>query len=158
MRMESALFREEVLRSKPLQQAVYQYTHALIGQIAQSAVCKQFHSVQARLARYLMMTGDCAGSGEIRLTHEFLASALGLQRSSVTIAAGALEKRKLIKCGRGKITILDRKNLSAACCECYQIIKRLYDDSAHAQRLGLTRPSAPAASPRRRGSTGSTSA
>jgi Mn-dependent DtxR family transcriptional regulator len=56
---------------------------------------------------------------------------LGVQRASVTIAAGALEKRKLIKCGRGKITILDRKRLSAASCECYQIIKRMYDDSAH---------------------------
>jgi CRP-like cAMP-binding protein len=131
MRMESALFRKEVLRSKPLQQAVHRYTHALIGQIAQSAACKQFHSVQARLARYLMMTGDCARSSEFRLTHEFLARMLGVQRASVTIAAGALEKRKLIKCGRGKITILDRKRLSAASCECYQIIKRMYDDSAH---------------------------
>jgi CRP-like cAMP-binding protein len=132
MRMESACFRIEVLRDKPLRQAVYRYKHALIGQIAQSAACKQFHSLQARLARYLLMTGDCARSSEILLTHEFLARMLSVRRVGVTKAAGALQKRKMIKYARGKITILDRKRLSAASCECYQIIKRLYDDSAYA--------------------------
>jgi CRP-like cAMP-binding protein len=129
MRMESTPFRKEVLQSKPLQQALYRYKHALIGQIAQSAACNQFHSLQARLARYLLMTGDCARSREIRLTHEFLARMLGVRRVGVTNAASALEKRKLIKCGRGKIAILDRKRLSAASCECYQIIRRIYDSA-----------------------------
>ena len=132
MRMESAFFRKEILRSKPLQQSLYRYKHALIGQIAQSAACKQFHSVQARLARYLLMTGDCARSREILLTHDFLARMLGVRRVGVTKAAGALQKRKMIKYARGKITILDRKRLGAASCECYQIVKRLYDASAYA--------------------------
>ncbi len=133
MRMKSSLFRKEIRGSKPLQQAVYRFKHALIGQIAQSAACKQFHSVKARLARYLLMTGDRARSKEFRLTHEFLARMLGVRRAGVTIAAGALEKRKLIKCGRGRITILDRQRLGAASCECYQIIKRIYDDSPRAK-------------------------
>jgi CRP-like cAMP-binding protein len=127
MRMESALFRKEVLRSKPLQRALYRYKHALVGQIAQSAACKHFHSVQERFARYLLMISDCARSMEIRLTHEFLAHMLGVRRVGITTAAGALQKRKLIKCGRGKITILDRKRLSTASCECYQVIKRMHD-------------------------------
>jgi hypothetical protein len=77
------------------------------------------------------MTGDCARSREIILTHEFLARMLGVQRVAITIAASALQKRKLIKYMHGKITILDRKRLSAVSCECYQIIKRIYDDSVH---------------------------
>lgn len=126
MRMKSALFRKEFLQSKPLQQALYRYNHALTGQIAQSAACIQFHPVQARLARYLLMTADRARSREIRLTHEFLADMLGVWRVGVTNAAGDLQKRKLIKYGWGKITILDRKRLSAASCKCYRIIKRIY--------------------------------
>ncbi len=133
MRMESALFRKEVLQSKPLRQALYRYNNALVGQIGQSAVCHQIHPVQARLARYLLMTGDCARSEEVRLTQEFLARMLGTRRVSVTRAANALQKRKLIKYFRGTITILDRKRLSAASCECYQIIKRMHD-STYADR------------------------
>jgi CRP-like cAMP-binding protein len=128
MRMESVLFRKTILHSKPLQKVLYRYKHALIGQIAQSAACKQFHSVKERVARYLLMTGDCTRSSEIRLTQDFLAHVLGVRRGSVTTAAGVLQKSKLIKYARGKITILDRERLIATSCECYQIIKRIHDD------------------------------
>ena len=126
IRMESALFRAEVLRSQPLQQALFQFKHALTGQIAQSAACKQFHSVQARLARYLLMTGDRARSIEFCLTQEFIADMLGVRRPSITIAGNSLRRRALIKTGRGRITILDQKRLGAASCECYQAIKGMY--------------------------------
>jgi len=126
MRMESAPLRRAIFQSMPLRQALYRYKHALVGQIGQLAACNQFHPVQARLARYLLMTADHANLTEIRLTQEFLASMLGVERSAVTHASGALEKDGLIKCGRGKMTILDRKRLGAASCECYQIIKRIY--------------------------------
>lgn len=129
MRMESGAFRNEILQSKPLQQALYRYEHALLGQIAQSLACNQFHSVQERLARYLLMTGDRAKSRDLRITQQFLAEMLGVLRPSVTIAAGKLEKRKLIHCGRGNITILHRSRLSAASCECYQTIKRIFDSA-----------------------------
>jgi CRP-like cAMP-binding protein len=131
MRMESALFRKQCLQSEPLRQALFRYKHALIGQIAQSAVCNRFHSLQARLTRYLLMTADCARSNEIRLTHEFMARMLGVRRVGVTDAASDLQRHKLIQCGRGKITILDRKRLSASSCECYNIIKHI-NDSAYA--------------------------
>jgi CRP-like cAMP-binding protein len=129
MRMEAAAFREEIARSKPLQKVLFRYQHALTGQIAQSAVCNQFHSGEARLARYLLMTADCARSREIRLTHAFLAHMLGVRRAGITLAASALQERGLITYRRGKITILDRKRLSAASCECYRIIKRIYDSA-----------------------------
>ena len=137
LRMESALFRKECLQSKPLRQALYRYKHALVSQIAQSVVCSYFHSVHERLARYLLMATNCARSREIRLTQEFMARMLGVRRVSVNSAARDLQKRKLIKCERGEITILDRKRLTAASCECYKIIKRT-NDSAYS----TARPSA----------------
>ena len=129
MRMESALFRKEVLQSKPLQQTLFRYKHALIGQISQSAACIQFHSVQGRVARYLLMTSDCAGSREIHLTHEFLAHMLGVRRVGVSEASFALKKRKLVDYNRGRMTILDRRRLSAASCQCYRIIKQIYESA-----------------------------
>lgn len=133
LRMRAALFRKEFLQSKPLQQALYRYEHALTGQIAQSAACNRFHTLQARLARTLLMTVDRARSMVVRVKHEFLARLLGVRRVSVTHAAGALQKRKLIKYRRGEITILDRNRLGAASCECYQIIRRIYN-SVYADR------------------------
>ena len=144
MRMKSSAFRKEFLQSKSLQQAVHGYKHALTGQFAQSVACNQFHSLRARFARYLLMTADRARSREIRLTHEFLSRMLGVQRPGVTTAAGDLEKRRLIQCGRGKITILDRRRLSASSCACYRIINRLYKkarmrmaDSARQRKGGM---------------------
>lgn len=129
MRMESAHLCNEILQSKPLQRALYRYQHALMGQIAQTAACNQFHSVQARLARYLLMTADRARSREFGLTHDFLARMLGVRRVGITNAASALRKRKLIEYSRGTITILDRKRLGKSACECYQIVKRIYDSA-----------------------------
>ena len=138
MRMESALFRKEILHGKALQQILFRFKHALVGQIAQTAVCKQFHSVQARVVSYLLMTRDRARSNEFRLTQAFLAGMLGVRRSSVTLAASILQKRALIKQSRGEITILDQKGLSAASCECYRIIKRIYASVHTDGQVGAT--------------------
>jgi CRP-like cAMP-binding protein len=127
MRMESALLQKEVLASGPLQHALFRFKHALVAQIERSAACKQFHSIQARLVRYLLMTSERARSNEIHLTQEFVAEMLGVRRISVGKECSALQKRALIRYSRGKITILDRKHLGAASCECYQIINRIYD-------------------------------
>ncbi len=133
MRMRADLFHKELLQSQTLRHSLYRFKHALVGQISRTVVCCAFHSVEARLARYLLMTADRAGPGEIRLMQKFLADMLGVRRVGVTRAAGDLQKRKLIDCGRGKITILDRKRLAEASCECYQLIKRMYD-GAYAER------------------------
>ena len=128
MRMESGPFRRAFRQSMPLQQALYRYKHALVGQIGQLAACARFHPAQARLARYLLTTADHTNSAEIRLTQDYLASMLGVLRPAVTRAVSVLEEGGLIGCARGKLTILNRKRLGAASCECYQIIKRISMD------------------------------
>jgi CRP-like cAMP-binding protein len=122
MRMESERFRREIRRSPQLQQGVNRYANALMAQVSQTAACNRFHVIGARLARWLLMTRDRVGSGEFRLTHEFLAHMLGVRRVGVTQAARTLQARKLIDYSRGNIRILDHKGLEAAACECYSLV------------------------------------
>jgi CRP-like cAMP-binding protein len=127
MRMPAAHFLKEFRVSLPLQREVYRYTHTLMAQISQTAACNRFHVVEARLARWLLMTHDRVKSDQFRMTHEFLGHMLGVQRVAVTNAAHALQKRKLIRYTRGNITVLDRKSLEAAACKCYQVVKDMHD-------------------------------
>ena len=127
MRMEAGRFQLEFQQSASLQRELYRYTHQLMAQFTQTAACNRFHVVEARLARWLLMTRDRVRSDQFHLTHEFLADMLGVQRVGVTNAASALRKRKLIEYRRGNITILDRKGLNAASCSCYRIVKNLFD-------------------------------
>jgi len=127
LRMKSARFLKEFRDSPPLQRVLYRYSYLLNAQVAQTAACNRFHMVPARLARWLLMTRDRVLSDQFRLTHGFLADMLGVQRSAVTLAAGALQRRKLIDYSRGNIRILDRKGLRAVACECYQVIKDMFD-------------------------------
>lgn len=129
LRTNAGLLRKLMQKSKALEQTLYHYKHALIGQVAQFAVCNKFHGVQARLARYLLMTSDRTRSVGFRITQTCLADIQGVRRSGITHAAGALRKRGLIDYSRGKITILDRMRLRAASCPCYQINKRIYDSA-----------------------------
>ena len=126
MRMKSARFLKELRQNLPLQQALYSYTHTLMAQVAQTAACNRFHVVQARLARWLLMTRDRVQSNDIHLTQEFLAHMLGVQRVGVTRAAGQLQKRKLIEYSRGKIRIVDQRGLEAASCSCYEIVGTIH--------------------------------
>jgi CRP-like cAMP-binding protein/PAS domain-containing protein len=123
VRMKSARFLKEFRRSPALQRAVLRFTDALMLQAAQTAACNRFHMVEARLARWLLMTRERAGSGVLRLTHEFLADMLGVRRVSVTSAAGALQRRRLIRYQRGVITIVDQQGLEAAACSCYRRVR-----------------------------------
>jgi len=123
MRMESSAFRRAFSHSAHLQRELRRYTHVLMAQITQTAACNRFHVVEARLARWLLMTRDRVQSGQFRLTQEFLAHMLGVRRVGVTKAAGALQRRKLIRYSRGTIHILDHAGLEAAACSCYEIVK-----------------------------------
>jgi CRP-like cAMP-binding protein len=123
MRMKSARFSQEIRKSPQLQQEVGRYTRALMAQITQTAACNRFHVVEARLARWLLMTRDRVRSDEFRLTHEFLGHMLGVRRVGVTTAARTLQKRKLIAYSRGKIRILDRGRLERAACSCYALVR-----------------------------------
>lgn len=110
-----------------LQELLHKSVHALFTQIAQSGVCSQFHSVDARLARWLLMSHDRVGSRDLRATQESIARMLGVRRSGVTAAASAFQKQNMIDYRRGRIEILDLRKLRAASCSCYGIIKRQYD-------------------------------
>ena len=129
LRMKSARFLQEFQRSPAIQREIYLYTHALMAQVTQTAACNRFHVVEARLARWLLMTRDRVRSNEFRLTQEFLAHMLGVRRVGVTKAASALQRRKLISYSRGDIRILNLKNLEAAACPCYEIVKDMHDNS-----------------------------
>jgi CRP-like cAMP-binding protein len=125
-RMEVMSFRRQLALSKSLQKQLKRYLFVLIGQLAQSSACTRFHVVEARLARWLLMTQDRAHSAQFHLTHEFLASMLGVRRVGVTNAAVALQRKKLIAYHRGNITVLDRRGLEAAACACYALDQASY--------------------------------
>ena len=144
MRMASAHFREEFRLSLPLQQELYGYTHTLMAQISQTAACNRFHVVETRLARWLLMTHDRVKSDQFRMTHEFLGHMLGVRRVGVTRAAQALQKRKLISYSRGDITVLDRRGLEAAACECYEVVKDMHDGAQAGHAMPKMRISAAA--------------
>jgi CRP-like cAMP-binding protein len=127
MRMTAARFRTEFKTNLPLQRALFRYTHLLMAQVSQTAACNRFHLAEARLARWLLMTGDRLHTDRFLLTQEFLAHMLGVRRVGVTKAANDLERKKLIDYSRGHIRILDRDGLEAAACSCYRIVKDLQD-------------------------------
>jgi CRP-like cAMP-binding protein len=127
LRMAADNFQTEFDRNRPLQQALFRYTYALMAQISQTAACNRFHETEERLARWLLMTRDRVGCNEFRLTQEFLAHMLGLRRVGVTQAATALRRRKLIGYNRGTIRIHDVKGLEAASCSCYAVVKAVYE-------------------------------
>ena len=123
MKMKATAFRKECNNGSALPRILQRYSHSLLTQITQSAVCNQFHSVDARLARWLLMTHDRMGDDEFALTQEFLSNMLGVRREGVSRAAADLQRRKLIQYSRGNVRILDRPGLEATSCGCYEIIK-----------------------------------
>jgi CRP-like cAMP-binding protein len=127
LRMKADAFRRELLRSDTMRTAFLRYVHAFFNQVAQSAACAHFHTLERRCCRWLLMTHDRVHADEFLLTHEFLAMMLGVRRAGVTVAAGALQKRGLIRYKRGRVTILDVKGLQKLSCECYGVSKREFD-------------------------------
>jgi len=127
LRMETKVFQEEMTRGGPLHGLVQRYTQAMINQISQSTVCNHRHSVQKRMCRWLLMSHDRVGTDEFQLTQEFLAQMLGVRRPTVSAAAGILQKAGLITYHRGRLTVLDRKGLEAASCECYEVVAKELD-------------------------------
>jgi CRP-like cAMP-binding protein len=128
LRMNSAHFLSRFRQSAPLQKEIHRYVHERMVQITQTAACNRFHHVEARLARWLLMTRDRVRSDQFRLTQELLGCMLGVLRVAVTKAAGALQKRQLISYRRGEIRILDGQGLESAACRCYQVVKNTHKE------------------------------
>jgi CRP-like cAMP-binding protein len=124
LRMPATTLVAEAERDAELNGTLKRYTQALIAQIAQTAACNRLHPVEARCARWLLMTHDRVGGAEqFPLTQEFLAQMLGVRRATVTVAAGMLQRDGLIRYTRGKITVVDRAGLEEAACECYRVLR-----------------------------------
>ncbi len=123
MRMKAGVLRREIKQQTSLPDLLRRYTHSLLAQISQGAVCNHFHRVEERLARWLLMTQDRLRSNEFRLTQEFLSDMLGVRREGVVRAARVLQKENLITYVRGQIQILNRAGLEAASCQCYELLR-----------------------------------
>lgn len=124
----------------PFRKIVQRYLFVLTAQIAQTATCNRFHSLDSRLARWLLMTRDRAQSDTFRLTHKALAYMLGVRRAGVTEAAGRLQAKKLIRYHHGELTVLDRNGLEQNACFCYRALNDIYE-----QHLG--KPRSPSVQP-----------
>ncbi len=125
--MTAARFRRLIRENSAFHHSIDHYLFVLIEQLAQTAACNCFHDVHARLARWFLMTHDRAHGSDFHLTHQFLADMLGVRRSAVTIAAGKMQDERIIHYTRGLISVLSRRRLEAASCECYAMSVSAYN-------------------------------
>jgi CRP-like cAMP-binding protein len=123
MRMKARDFQAECKQGGSLPRLLQRFTHSLLMQVSQSAVCYRFHSIEARLARWLLMTSDRMGTNQFQITQEFLSNMLGVRREAVNISATDLQQQQLISYSRGNLTIFNRAGLETVACKCYGIIK-----------------------------------
>ncbi|MEH2173062.1 Crp/Fnr family transcriptional regulator [Nostoc sp.] len=137
MMMKTELLQAEFNRGGELQSLLLHYTHGLFAQVTQTLACNSLHTIERRLARWLLFIGDCVQSDTFALTQEYIAKTLGCRRTSVTEVAGRLSRAGMIRYKRGAIAILNRSGLEDTSCECYLMIKGEY-----ARLLGVPSQSA----------------
>jgi CRP-like cAMP-binding protein len=120
---------ERILRSAPRLQLMLNRHAGLQGmQVAQTAACNRLHDIQQRLSRWLLMTQDRVGSGVLPITHDFIATMMGTDRSTVSLAASVLQKKGIIEYVRGAVKIVNRRKLEKSACECYEVIRQFEGD------------------------------
>jgi CRP-like cAMP-binding protein len=130
-RLKAEYLKEEFERSGELKNILLRHAQGLFTQSAQTAACNRMHTIEERLARWLLTCHDRVEADQLLLTHDFLAQMLGAPRTTVTLAAGALQRSNLILYSRGKVTIRNRSGLEKITCECYRSVRDEY------RRLGL---------------------
>lgn len=126
-RMSSRALNDEFSLGGVFQKVLLRYTQSLMTQISQTAVCNRLHTVEQQLCRWLLINHDLLQTNKLIMTHDLIANMLGVRREGVSIAAGNLQKKGLIKYVRGTITMLNRDALERAACECYRVVKDEYD-------------------------------
>ena len=119
LRMDAALCKAAFDESLAARRVMLRFTEAVLDLASQTAACNRLHSIEQRCARWLLMSSDRIHSDTIPMTHEFLASMLGVRRAGITTSLGELDRSGLINNGRGHVTITDREGLEATACECY---------------------------------------
>jgi len=120
---------QEVLRSAPrLYATLTRYAAGLAMQVAQTAACNRLHSIDQRLSRWLLIAHDRVDGGHLAITHDFLATMLGTDRPTVSLALGQLKEMRVIESGRGAVKIVNRPKLEKVACECYAVIKQYHTD------------------------------
>jgi CRP-like cAMP-binding protein len=127
-RMEAPAFRRAFDDEPAFRQILLRYSDAMQAQVMQTAACNGQHSLEQRLARWLLMARDRGDSDDLDLTQEFLAMMLCVYRPSVTTTVGALQRAGIIQAGRGRVTVLDRQALERTSCDCYISVKRRFDE------------------------------
>ncbi len=127
LRMRADKFRTLVDRNSKLHELLLRYVHVFLTQLTHGVSCNALHSVEKRLCRWLLTVHDRADCDRFPLTHEFLASMLGVRRASVTEAASRLRQHGMIRYGRGQLTVLDRRGLERNVCVCYRMVKMEMD-------------------------------
>jgi CRP-like cAMP-binding protein len=128
-RLKAAFLLQELNRGGLLQWILLRYSQALITQIAQIGVCNRYHTIEQQLCRWFLLTLDRLDSSEMSMTQELIANALGVSRKSVAGVAGKLQRRGIIRYHRGHITVLNRVGLETGACECYETIKKEFDQA-----------------------------
>ena len=126
-RLSARAVMKECKRAGPVLTMLLRYTQSLIEHVAQTAACNRHHSIDQQLCRRLLLGLDRSASDELALTHELLASLLGVRREGVTAAALKLQQAGVIRYSRGHISVLDRGRLEQRTCECYAVVKKERD-------------------------------
>jgi CRP-like cAMP-binding protein len=126
-RLFAEILKNEFARGGGLHDLLLRYTQALLAQVSQTAVCYRHHTVEQQLCRWLLLSLDRLPSNQLDMTQELIANMLGVRREGVTEAAGRLQDAGLIRYSRGRITVLDRVKLEAKACECYAVVRKVFD-------------------------------
>ncbi len=127
LKMKSKELKAEFEHGGRFRELLLRYTQALMAQISQTAVCNRLHSIEQQLCRWLLLSHDRLDSDKLVMTHDLISNMLGVRREGITLAAQKLAAKKLILNNRGTMTVIDRKGLETAVCECYQVVNSEYN-------------------------------
>ncbi|WP_342163352.1 Crp/Fnr family transcriptional regulator [Methylobacterium sp. SD21] len=126
LRIESAILQEAKRQSRHIRDLFARYSDCLLAQVLQSSACNALHPIEQRCLRWLQTLHDRIGSPVLPITHELLAAMLGVQRTYLTRILRVLQEQGLIKVGRGRITVLDRRRMEEVSCDCHARVRDHY--------------------------------